>query len=89
MNVPNHSRQQPPMHIVFLDRDTLSPGTRLRRPAFNHTWAEHGATAAADVAARTPAPAPRKPFATLFAAFMEEKNIRWGELVSGVLIVGC
>lgn len=52
MNVPNHSRQKPPMHIVFLDRDTLSPGTRLRRPALDHTWAEHGATAAADVAAR-------------------------------------
>ena len=25
----------------------------------------------------------------LLAAFMEEKNIRWGELVGGLLIVGC
>ena len=25
----------------------------------------------------------------LFAAFMEENNIRWGELVGGLLIVGC
>lgn len=40
------------MHIVFLDRDTLSPGTQLRRPAFAHTWAEHGATAADAVAER-------------------------------------
>lgn len=29
------------MHIVFLDRDTLSPRTQLRRPAFPHTWQEY------------------------------------------------
>lgn len=28
-----------------------------------------------------------KPFTSLLRAFMEEKNIRWGELVSGILIV--
>ena len=32
---------------------------------------------------------PRQPLATLLAAFMEEKNIRWGELVGGLLIVCC
>eukprot|EP01136_Pigoraptor_vietnamica_P030610 Opistho-1_new@90101 len=52
MNGPNHPRQRPPMHIVFLDRDTLSPTTQLRRPAFEHTWTEHATTAPADVAAR-------------------------------------
>lgn len=39
-----------------------------------------------------PPTAPRersKPFAQLLAAFLEEKNIRWGELVGGLLIVGC
>ena len=25
----------------------------------------------------------------MFAAFMEERNIMWGELVGGLLIVGC
>ena len=40
------------MHIVFLDRDTLSPQTRLRRPNFPHTWAEHARTGADTVAAR-------------------------------------
>jgi len=35
-----------------------------------------------------PAP-PRKSLNELLAAFMEEKNIRWGELVGGLLIVGC
>jgi len=29
------------------------------------------------------------PVSRLFAAFMEENNIRWGELVGGLLIVGC
>ena len=43
-----------------------------------------------------PAPAPerprqppRKPLAELLAAFLEEKHIRWGELVGGMLVVGC
>ena len=35
-----------------------------------------------------PAP-PRRPLIELLSAFMEEKNIRWGELVGGLLIVGC
>ncbi len=32
---------------------------------------------------------PAVPVSRLLAAFMEEKNIRWGELVGGLLIVGC
>ena len=33
------------MHdIVFLDRATLAPGVRLRRPAFAHRWAEYERT---------------------------------------------
>jgi hypothetical protein len=35
-----------------------------------------------------PAP-PRRPFAEVLAAFMEEHSIRWGEVVGGLLIVGC
>ena len=34
-------------------------------------------------------PIPRKSFAEMLAAFMEEKNIRWGELLGGLLIIGC
>ncbi|MBS1812359.1 MAG: hypothetical protein JST84_29610 [Acidobacteria bacterium] len=34
-------------------------------------------------------PPPRKSFAEMLAAFMEEKNIRWGELLGGMLIIGC
>jgi len=36
-----------------------------------------------------PPPPPRKSRAEILSAFMEESNIRWGELVGGLLIVGC
>jgi len=32
---------------------------------------------------------PRKPFADVLAAFMEESNVRWGEIIGGLLIIGC
>lgn len=35
-----------------------------------------------------PAPTPRRSFNEVMAGFMLEKNIRWGELASGILIVG-
>lgn len=40
------------MHIVFLDRDTLSPQTRLRTPDFPHSLVCHGRTAPHQVATR-------------------------------------
>ncbi len=33
--------------------------------------------------------APRRSFGEVLLAFMEERNIRWGELLGGLLIVGC
>jgi len=36
-----------------------------------------------------PAAPPRRSFGEVFVSFMEEKNIRWGELVGGLLIVCC
>ncbi|MGQ0763532.1 MAG: hypothetical protein ACT4OT_16170 [Acidobacteriota bacterium] len=32
---------------------------------------------------------PRKPFAEVLAAFMEKRNVRWGEIIGGILIIGC
>jgi hypothetical protein len=32
---------------------------------------------------------PRKPFADVLTAFMEQSNIRWGEIIGGLLIIGC
>lgn len=40
------------MKIVFLDRDTLSPQTRLREPRFPHEFACHGRTSPDEVRAR-------------------------------------
>lgn len=40
------------MKIVFLDRDTLSPQTRLRAPRFAHELENFGRTEPADVATR-------------------------------------
>ncbi|MDE2608937.1 MAG: glycerate dehydrogenase, partial [Burkholderiales bacterium] len=41
------------MHkIVFLDRATLAPQIRLRRPAFAHEWIEYDRTQPHEVAAR-------------------------------------
>jgi glycerate dehydrogenase len=37
------------MNIVFLDRETLSPQTTLRQPAFPHTLRLHGHTSKAEV----------------------------------------
>ncbi len=34
-------------------------------------------------------PTPRRPFSEMLAAFMEQSNIRWGEIVGGLLIIGC
>ena len=36
-----------------------------------------------------PAPEPRRSFGEMLAGFMEEKNILWGEILGGLLIVGC
>lgn len=40
------------MKIVFLDRDTVSPQTRLRQPGFEHSWVNHARTSPAQVAER-------------------------------------
>jgi glycerate dehydrogenase len=41
-----------PVRIVFLDRETLSPETRLREPAFPHTWTTYARTAPEEVVER-------------------------------------
>ena len=36
-----------------------------------------------------PAPEPRRSFAEMLETFMEESSIRWGEIIGGLLIIGC
>ncbi len=38
--------------IVFLDRDTIAPHTKIRRPSFDHTWNEFGKSSPHQVPAR-------------------------------------
>ncbi|MHB9046607.1 MAG: hypothetical protein ACYC35_11755, partial [Pirellulales bacterium] len=59
------------------------PATAPPKPAVHPPVAQAPAAVPA-----APAP-PRKSFAELLSAFLEERNIRWGELVGGLLIVGC
>lgn len=48
----DRNRAEAEERIVFLDRETLSPETELRRPAFPHQWIEYERTAPDDVAER-------------------------------------
>jgi hypothetical protein len=36
-----------------------------------------------------PPPPPRRSFPEVLSAFMEQSNIRWGEIIGGLLIIGC
>lgn len=36
-----------------------------------------------------PPPRPSRPFGKVMQAFMEEKNIRWGEMIGGLIVTGC
>lgn len=36
-----------------------------------------------------PPPPPRRSFSEVLNSFMEQSNIRWGEIVGGLLIIGC
>ena len=38
--------------VVFLDRGTIGPGVKLRRPAFEHEWLEYERSVPADVEPR-------------------------------------
>ncbi|MGC4003065.1 MAG: hypothetical protein QM811_07990 [Pirellulales bacterium] len=75
---------------------TLDPVERARRYAEKRRALDQDGpqavppTFAPQVAAAVaPRPVPRERFATLLSAFLEEKNIRWGELVGGMLIICC
>lgn len=57
-----------------------------------HIWASQDKSAEEAEPAREEMPVartPRKPFSEVLAAFMEQSNIRWGEIIGGLLIIGC
>jgi hypothetical protein len=61
---------------------------KIRIPVSETTGRQPG-TPAAPPAPPPPPPRPRRSVAEVLAAFMEQRNILWGELVGGLLIVGC
>ena len=64
---------------------TASPAERVREYAARRQQADQlGSPPDAQQAGPR-----RKPWGQFLAAFMEEKNIRWGELIGGLLIVSC
>ncbi len=65
--------------ITPVDPTERDPTERARRYMASRQAAANSPT--------PPSPHPRKALPRLFAAFMEDKNIRWGELVGGLLIV--
>src|SRR5207248_4254585 len=67
-----------------------SPEERVRQYAVSRAEAIATAEATDEGGAKpTPLAEPRARLTNLLSAFMEEKNIRWGELVGGLLIVCC
>jgi hypothetical protein len=68
------------------------PGAPLEQHARDQAGQQFGAWAADSdepVPVTPVLKSPRRPFAEVLAAFMEQSNIRWGEIVGGILIVGC
>lgn len=83
-------------HEPAADRAKPPPPFITSKPVQEHTpdhaGQQFGAWAADSDEAVPVAPVwkpPRRPFAEVLAAFMEQSNIRWGEIVGGILIVGC
>lgn len=71
---------QPDIIAAALEEAQRNPSAELRVPR---------RTALPSPAPPPPPAVPRKPLAAMLASFMEERNIRWGELVGGLLIIGC
>lgn len=78
----------PSLEAPFVIRDTASTHSDAERRVQQYAVRREESHAAEPPPA-APLKPKSKPLAQLLAAFMEEKNIRWGELVGGLLIVGC
>jgi hypothetical protein len=86
-----------PAHAeTFADSVSAAPSGLSQAVSAAHSIPELMAAHAVQnpVASRPPAAPiiprpPRRSFSEVFASFLRESNIRWGELIGGLLIIGC
>ncbi|QEH34675.1 hypothetical protein OJF2_32160 [Aquisphaera giovannonii] len=64
-------------------------GVAARAREFAASMARRQEVTPAEAMRPAPPKPPAQPLSKLLSAFLEEKNIRWGEVVGGMLIVGC
>ena len=84
---PSQPAQPPRSPAPPPARPAAPAAQRVRRFVEGQRQAAEEA-AQAQAAPKPPSP-PRRAVGEILAAFMEEKHIRWGELVGGLLIVSC
>jgi hypothetical protein len=81
---PQVPQRTPPVlaepKVLTVERNVERPGPELVEPA--------ASSAVPAVVAESPRQ-PRRSFPEMLETFMEESSIRWGELVGGLLIIGC
>jgi hypothetical protein len=69
--------------------ETDSPVAPVELPSIPELPSEPITESPAETPVIVNPPPTRRSWGQMFAAFMEERNIMWGELVGGLLIVGC
>jgi hypothetical protein len=65
---------------------------RVIEPAPTFHWREEATPEPEPQREYAPPPPPKQPrrsFSEVLSSFMEESNIRWGEIIGGLLIIGC
>ncbi|MGI8979196.1 MAG: hypothetical protein ACR2FY_08220 [Pirellulaceae bacterium] len=76
-------RPKPPLQTSATAKPAPFPSRQPAAPAFTHPLDKPTV-----VAAPPKPPKPARPWADVLQGFMEESNVRWGEIIAGLLIVG-
>ncbi len=77
------TQKQEKLHHIAIDQTNLPTSTGDAKPTFPDTPKHPTPTPPA------PPAKPSRPLGEVLATFMAEKNIRWGELIGGMLIICC
>ncbi|MDZ4782872.1 MAG: hypothetical protein SGJ19_21700, partial [Planctomycetia bacterium] len=82
-------RREPEVEVAVV-AEMVESGDSFYTPAVPPAPVKQAARVRVEpIAAPAPPAPPRRSFSELFLSFMEERNIRWGELIGGLLIVCC